>query len=256
MSFSNHPLARAMSNMGILGKPVAQAEEKKPGTQMLDSVQNQRLQVFDAVETLGAASYAVNDIRVSVAATIQQWAETDDLEEGKTLADRLFAMLVGIADDDQDGEINDDEQAVLDVAMDSAFDYLVSKGVTEDDATALLQDGSAEAADRVADLLKGELPDGDEASMTDIDTFAFDSDAQASVFDSVDAIMDAVYKKAVVVRNGKKTKIMKRVAGKVTLSPEEKIAIRKAGMKAHSAAAKVARMKSMRVRARMGLNKK
>ena len=55
------------------------------------------------------------------------------------------------------------------------------------------------------------------------------------------------------VRNGKKMRIRKRISGTVRLSAKQKLAIRKARMKSHSAGAMMRRMKSMRMRRKMGI---
>ncbi|MGF2053137.1 hypothetical protein, partial [Enterococcus casseliflavus] len=83
----------------------------------------------------GAALYTDQDLRLRVAAAIQEWIETeeDDLDSGENYADRLFAMMIGIADDNQDGELDEDEAAVLDAALEIAWDYLSAKGATDDD---------------------------------------------------------------------------------------------------------------------------
>jgi hypothetical protein len=66
-------------------------------------------------------------------------------------------------------------------------------------------------------------------------------------------VLDAVYKKKLVVRGGKKLRINKRVSGRVVLSALQKASIRKARRKAHSSIAKVHRAKSMKMRSRAGL---
>jgi hypothetical protein len=245
MSFSGHPAAQALKKSGALSRtPLANA--------VLDAVEEVPA---ESTEPIGSAGFVLGDIRIQVASSILEWAGTDDteLDAGEGKADRLFAMLVGIADSNKDGEISEDEQAIIDIALNSAFDYLAGKGVTEEDATALLENGDNDAADRVADMIKGELPDGDEASLDDIDAFAFDAESQASVFDSAVAIFDAAYRKVVAVRGGKKVRINKRVSGTVHLSAGQKLAIAKAKLKSHSAGANMRRMKSMRVRAKVGM---
>ena len=82
----------------------------------------------------GADQYTIADISMSAVAVVQQWAETDDLDDGETYADRLMALFVGIADANKDGDITDDEQGVLEIALNAAWDYLVKLGVAEDDA--------------------------------------------------------------------------------------------------------------------------
>ena len=162
------------------------------------------------------------------------------------MADRLLALVVGIADADKDGEISDDEQAVCDAVLENMWDYLSAKGVSDDDCDALLNEWDAGAADRVYDLLVSALPDGEEASAADLDSFAFDGDSDGAVF-------DAVYKKKLVIKHGKKVRINKRVSGHVRLSAKQKISIRKMLRKSHSAVATMRRMKSNRIRKASGL---
>lgn len=200
----------------------------------------------DEPKLAGADDYTIADISVSAVAAIQQWAETGDLDDGESHADRLMALIVGVADSNKDGDITDDEQAVLEVALNTAWDYLVKCGVSEEDAGALLNDWDAEAADRVRDLVASVLPEGDDDASADIDAFVFSDDDQS-------AALDAVYRKKMVIRGGKKMRINKRISGHVRLSAKQKVAIRKARMKSHSAGAMMRRMKSMRIRQRAGL---
>ena len=194
----------------------------------------------------GADDYTIADITLSATAAVQQWAETDDLDEGESYADRLMALMVGIADANKDGDITEDEQGVLDVALNAAWDYLVKLGASEEDAGSLLNDWDADTADRVRDLVSSALPEGEDAADADIDDFVFgDSDQEPA--------LDATYKKRMVIRGGKKMRINKRISGTVRLSAKQKVGIRKARMKSHSAGAMMKRMKSMRMRRRMGM---
>lgn len=188
-----------------------------------------------------ADAYTIADIRMAAVSSLREWADTDNLDEGESYADRLLAMMVGIADENKDGEVTDDEQDVLDVALNSAFDYLVSKGVDEKDASALIDDWSDDAAERVHDLLANDETTDDEA-----DSFVFSDADQAPA-------LDAVYRKRIVIRGGKKVRINKRVSGTVRLSAAQKAGIRKARMRAHSAGARIHRMKSMRLRRKSNL---
>ena len=69
-----------------------------------------------------AASSVDADISMRAVGTVQQWCETDDLEDGEGLGDRLLAMLVGIADENKDCELDDDEQAIVGMAGEAAYD--------------------------------------------------------------------------------------------------------------------------------------
>lgn len=194
----------------------------------------------------GADNYTIADITMSAVSAVQQWAETDDLDDGESYADRLMALVVGIADANKDGDITEDEQGVLEVALNAAWDYLVKCGATEEDAGALLNDWDDEAADRVRDLVASVLPEGDDEASAEIDSFVFSESDQ-------EPALDAVYKMKTAVRNGKKVRIRKRISGTVRLSAKQKLAIRKARMKSHSAGAMMRRMKSMRMRKKAGL---
>lgn len=194
--------------------------------------------VFDDVgDDSPGLDYAASDINLRAIAGVHQWAETDDLDEGETIADRLFALLVGVADSDQDGELDEDEQAVFIVAAEAVWDYLLSKGVVEEDCDALLNDWDPDVAERVRDLLASALPNGDEESMDDINNFVFADSDQEPTF-------DAVYRKKTVIRHGQKMRVNKRISGRVRLSAPQKMALRKAQRKSHSAGAQMRRLKS------------
>ena len=205
--------------------------------------------VLDAAsDTSGgdAGDYAKKDVELKGVTAVHQWAETDDLDEGEGYADRLMALFVGIADENKDGDISEDEQAVLEVALTAAWDYLTSAGVSEEDADAVLEDWNEEAAERVRDFIAGVLPDGEDTASAEVDAFVFGDDAQ-------EPALDAAYRKVFAVRKGRKTRIRKRISGTIRLSARQKVAIRKARLKSHSARAVIRRMKSMRLRKRIGL---
>lgn len=188
------------------------------------------------------ATHEQMTLSLEAVAALQQWLEDDDLEPGETSADRLLALVVGIADNSQDGELDDDEQAVADVVREAMWDYLSTLGVDDGDLSALLEDWDDAAAERVRDAALAGLPDGE-------------FDPAGVVFGEADqeALFDAAYRSTWAVRGGKKVRIRKRVSGSVRLSGAQKMALRKARMKSHSAGARMRRMKSLRMRRRSGL---
>ena len=230
--YNSHPAADAIR---ALTASVDKKSANAASIPALDSV--------DSDQFGPASDYASTDVALKAVAAVQEWVETDDLERGETLADRLFAILVGIADADMDGEIGDDEAGVFEMAANAAWDYLDSKGVPEDDISALLNDFDTDAADRVQELLAERLPDG-EAADAELDAFVFGDGSD-------EAVMDAVYKKRLVVRGGKKVRVNKRISGTVRLTSKQKMAVRKMLRKSHSAGAQMRRAKSMRIRKRM-----
>ena len=194
----------------------------------------------------GAEAYTLTDIALAAVAVVQQWAETDDLDSGESYADRLMAMVVGVADANKDGDITEDEQGVLEVALNACWDYMVKLGVAEEDVGALLNDWDAQTADRVRDFVATQLPEGEEEASKSIDDFVFSEDDQ-------EPLLDASYRVTTAFRGGKKVRIKKRISGSVRLSPKQKLSIRKAQMKSHSAGAMMRRMKSMGMRRKAGM---
>lgn len=153
---------------------------------------------------LSAARYASINVALRAIASIHQWAETDDLDDGETYADRLIAQMVGLADANKDGEITDDEQEVLRVAMNSAWDYLASLGAIGEDLDALLNDWDARTADCIRDLVTAVTPEDDRAAIAAVNSFVFGPATRA-------------HSKAVV-----------RIAGPVRLSARQRLAVRQA----------------------------
>lgn len=195
----------------------------------------------DDVTYDSATNHELAVVAQQAVAALHQWAETDDLEAGETIADRLMSLFVGIADANQDGELDEDEQEIVQAALEAAWDYLESIGVSESDISALLNDWDDTVANNVMDFVATSLPDGEDAADGLIESFAFGDDAQ-------DAVFDATYAKRLVVRGGKKVRINKRIAGAVRLTAKQKLAIRRMVSKSHSSKARARRLRSMNVR--------
>lgn len=219
--------------------------------------------VFDSTDSRSA--YAMSDLKLKAASAVHQFAETDksELDEGETLCDRFLSLLAEGCDENEDGEISDEEAQYIDLAYEAAATYMLRFGVNPDELEAFINDDDEKAAANIQELLLHALPEGKEACLDDIEKFAFDENdgSTESVLDSAQsngnqqAVMDAVYKKKWVVRQGKKLKIRKRVSGRVILSAGQKKAVRKMHLKSHSGRANLKRLKSMRKREKLGLNK-
>lgn len=224
--------------------------------------------VFDSTDSRSA--YAMSDLKLKAASAVHQFAETDksELDEGETLCDRFLSLLAEGCDENEDGEISDEEAQYIDLAYEAAATYMLRFGVNPDELEAFINDDDEKAAANIQELLLHALPEGKEACLDDIEKFAFDENDGSTepVLDSAkanqipdmsnqQAVMDAVYKKKWVVRQGKKLKIRKRVSGHVILSAGQKKAVRKMHLKSHSGRANLKRLKSMRKREKLGLNK-
>ena len=211
--------------------------------------------------------YDVKRLALAVGSSVQTWAEDGDLADGETYADRLFALFVGIVDENKDGELSDDEQEEFADVCEYAGQYLTRHGVDEDDAMALLSEWDDDTAERVRDVLVGNLPEGDGAA-EDINDFAFGGNTMDSASGvTMDKAFQAPtghgqetkgknkagYKTVVVVRGGQKTFARKRITGKVRLSPAQKASIAKARLHSKSSQAIRNWRKSIKMRKQLGI---
>jgi len=187
------------------------------------------------------------DMRLDATRVIAEWAQTDDLGEGEGYGDRLLALIVGTAAH-SDTDLTEDEVEYAGMVAEVVGDYLEEKGIPEDDIDALIGDATFDndVAERVHEALLDKLPDGEDAMLDDSMRFV-DGD------ETDDKMLDATYRKKVVVRGGKKIRINKRIAGTIRLNAAQRAAVRKMQRKAFSGAAKIKRAKSMRLRRKMGL---
>lgn len=190
-----------------------------------------------------ASAHALNDAALEAAATIQAWAEVNDLEEGENYADVLQDMFFADADFNEDGVLSDDESALAEGKLNAAYDYLVRKGAAEEDAYKLLNDWNPDAAERVHDLVVAKLPDGADAD-ADINSFVFGDEGS-------EAVMDSVFKKKIIIKGGKKMRVLRKISGPKNM--KRVAAAKKNKNKMHSAAALIKRAKSMRIRKARGL---
>ncbi len=201
-----------------------------------------------------AASFTAREIRLNATAAVQEWCGTaaSDLEDGEGFGDRLIALLIGIADANLDGEIGDDEADVAQSAMDEAYAYMHSRGVAAEDLDAMFNGDDAAAsndsADRVREFMLSVIPEG-EGAMDEVDSYVFGAADE-------EPALDAAYRRVVAIRKGKKTFVHKRISGTVRLTGKQKMSIRKAGLRAHSAVARMRRAKSMKLSRNMGLGKR
>lgn len=201
--------------------------------------------VFDAVGTaLFVDDVVSTDLDITAAAIVQEWAETlpEDLDAGEGPADRLLALMIGaLPEDEFPDAISDDAADDLMDLGDAVGDVLADLGAADEDLDILLNDFDNDVGERVQELAAASLAEG-------IDPVGFvlgdGSDEPA---------FDAVYKRRIAVRGGKKMRINKRVSGRVVLSGAQKASVRKMQLKARTSMAKLRRAKSMRVRRRLGL---
>ena len=226
-------------------KPVAVLDSCKGAECEKEKAKEEGGEEGEVLDAAGlAAAHALSDVALEAAAIVQAWLE-EEPEEGENYADVLQDMFFEDADMNEDGELNDDETVLIDARLNAAYDYMLSKGASEEDAYKLLSEWNADAAERVHDLLVEKMPDG-EAASADIDNFVFGGESE-------EAVMDAAYEKKVVVHHGKKMRVRRRISGVARRSAAQRAALAKARLKSHSGKANTKRLKSNRIRKAYGL---
>ncbi len=226
-------------------KPVAVLDSCKGAECEKEKAKEEDGEEGKALDAAGlAAAHALSDVAFEAAAVVQAWLE-EEPEEGENYADVLQDMFFEDADMNEDGELNDDETVLIDARLNAAYDYMLSKGASEEDAYKLLSEWNADAAERVHDLLVEKMPDG-EAANADIDNFVFGDESE-------EAVLDSAFKWVNAVRNGKKKRVHQRVSGVARRSVAQRAALAKARLKSHSGKANTKRLKSNRVRKALGL---
>jgi hypothetical protein len=201
---------------------------------------------------------AMADIRTKAAYAVQTWAETDDLDKGESLYDRLDALISSIADGgiDLDGNpATDDTDDVYMVAMQAASDYMSALGADDGDLETLFNSKDDEARDESANRLMEFLVDsmGDEDQAEDmLNAFAFDMDSESNVFDEAPK---GTHKAVFAVRNNKKVTLRKRVGPKLKRTTNQKAALFNARIRAHTEEANKKRAKSLKLGYKLGLYK-
>ncbi len=200
-------------------------------------------------------AFARQQARTQAMSAVLAWVEDEEFTYTA-----LDEYAIGMADLDGDFEISDEEEAVYNAIWSEIPDALQSLGASETDANDFVNgEGktSDDAAARVGKTLKERL---DELEADDDEIIAGFALGEDAVFENASddpegrhMILEATYRKQKVVRDGKVVKINKRISGKVRLSAAQKAGLRKARRKANTAAARLHRKKSMRLRARRGM---
>ncbi|MDD5272133.1 MAG: hypothetical protein PHU14_05380 [Methylovulum sp.] len=172
----------------------------------------------------------------ATACAIHCWLETASLDDGETLAGRLYALFVGIFDLNKNGVLDADEEAVLDFILNIAWEYLGSQGVSDTDADALLNHWDTAAATRVFAQLQTLQADTDDAD-ADITCFVWGAGTPL-----LDAASGAALKHKLALRHSKCGRIKPRKASPAQLSALQKLACRKLHAKQMCAAATLKRL--------------
>lgn len=204
----------------------------------------------DAPDAVSA--FATQQARIQAMSAVLAW-----VEEGEFTYTALDEFMYGVADLDGDFEISKEEEEVYNAIWQQVPDALQTLGADESDVNDLVNGEDDDAAARVGKGLKESM---DDITADDEEIIAGFALGEEAVFENASddpdgrhMVLEATYKKRKVVRDGKVQVVRKRVSGNVRLSAAQKAGLRKARRKANTGAGKLARRKSMRMRARRGL---
>lgn len=199
----------------------------------------------------GVATFAAQQLRSQAMSAVLEWAA-----EGEFTFTALDELVLGMADLDGDAEITPDEEGVYNDIMQNVPDALLSLGADPGDISDMINEEDDAAAARVGKAVAASLT---EIGADDAEIIAGFAVGQDTILESVaydeerHLVLEASYKKQKVVRDGKVVIARRRVSGKVRLSAAQRASLKKARRKANTSAAKLARRKSMKIRARRGL---
>lgn len=184
------------------------------------------------------ATKAAQDDRSLAASLVTGW-----VRDGSPDAEDFDALAIGMAgldDIDENTDLTDAQIDAYNDALSLLADAAVALGADQSDVTAMIDEDSDEAAERVYDAIPVSSDDDSD-----------DAIAEYSVSD--DAEDDAMFESSIkVVRNGI-VKIIKKRLRPRRMSALQKASLKKARMKAHSASGNMARRKSMKLRLKRGL---
>ncbi len=237
----------------------------------LDAATTKKQLEGKGAELSASVAFREDKLKRDALDVLWDWAVNDtELDEDESSAERLQALIIGLADEDKDGTISDVEQHIIDMARDTMASFMEALGADEGDCMDLLEGQDEDAAERVRDLLLGELEDDDAASEA-FDAFVFgdedeeEDEDEGETFDRATPIparskqvyqgrkASAVRKKFVAFKNGIKTVRWKRIAGRVKLTAAQKKQLAAARKLAHTGAAKAKWAKSMKARREAGI---
>lgn len=200
----------------------ADAPSNKPGELSLEQA---HVMILEAV-----SAQAASDDLTDAAEAVFDWAASDD--NSYENLDGYAQSLAGI-DEDADEPTDDELDAYYD-ALGAMADFMVTAGADSDAVQAMFDDGDDEMSATIAEELNGiDQEDKDEL----IATYSLSGD---------DTMTEALKK---VVRQGK-IKLIRKKFRKRRRTAAQKMALRKAQRKNHTAKAKLRRAKSMRLRAK------
>lgn len=154
--------------------------------------------------------------------------------------DALLSLATGMADMDQNEELDDDEQAYLNDLLAATGGALAASGATPANVSEFLEKEDDAAGLAIGEYLSYRLEN----------TARSDEDIIADYAVSGDVILEGVFK---AIRDGVVSFVKKRIGRPKKMSAAQKVALKKARSRAFTGAAKKKRAKSMKRHMKAGL---
>lgn len=233
--------------------PTTQAGLRQSGM-ILESANGDRKADGQGVLENAIDEYATASKRIDAMSAVLTW-----IEEGEYNYNALDETIVAVADLDGDFEITEAEEALYSDIWNEIPDALLTLGADKADVQELVNgpnDAADKAAARIGKLLSKKMDEEEADDDSLIAGFAFGEDAileSASYDASLHGILEATYKRKKVIRDGQVQMVNKRISGHVRLSSAEKANMKNMRRKSHTAAANLARKKSMKKRKQLGM---
>ncbi|AFT97421.1 hypothetical protein AMBAS45_20006 (plasmid) [Alteromonas macleodii str. 'Balearic Sea AD45'] len=168
-------------------------------------------------------------IRANAMAAALTWLEDNDASYSN-----FEAIVAGLADLDEDGEVTEPEEDLFNEILTMGADSLVELGANAANVQGFIDDESEEAGEKLHTYLNDKLADNEKSDDELITEYAV----------KAKLVLDATQR---VVRNGK-VKVIKKPLKKKRLSSAQKAALKKARRKANNSGARRKRAKSMKSR--------
>lgn len=185
-----------------------------------------------SIDTIGALNSQID--RLKAGSIVVEWARDDDNSYSM-----LESMVIGMIDDDDDGELTDEQQEDANELFTLVAEALIQiSGAPAPTVQKMLEKENDELAEDIAEKVVEKLK-------------PVSSSEVVADFAVKQALLLSSKKKA--IRNGKLVEVKKKLR-KGHRSAAQKAATKKAQSKAHSAAARAKRVKSNRQRKAHGLS--
>ena len=167
------------------------------------------------------------------------------IDEGDYTYGTFSSFVAGSADLDGDEEYTEDEEELFNDILAASADAFLSMGASSENVDDFLNNESDAAGEKLGKFLSEEIV---EEAASDVDVIAAFAGGSA-VFES--GILETAFKKVRAVKDGKVI-IKKKRIGKGHSTAAQRASMKIARRKANTAAAKLHRAKSMRVRKQRG----